>query len=63
MAAFIQCPGGRCEGTMDSDQIDGSEVRDVIFAKAGDDDVEGGDSNDVIYGREGDDQKGDFGFD
>lgn len=47
---------------MDSDQIDGSEVRDVIFAKAGDD-VEGGDSNDVIYGREGDDQKGEFGFD
>lgn len=63
-AAFIQWPGGRCEGTMDSDQIDGSEVRDFIFAKVGDDDdVEGGDSNDVIYGREGDDQKGGFGFD
>ena len=44
-AAFAECPGGRCEGTMDPDQIDGSEVRDFFFTKAGDDDVEGGDGN------------------
>lgn len=63
LAAFVQCDGGRCEGTRDSDQIDGSEVRDRIIAKAGDDDVEGGDGNDTIYGRKGDDQIGDFGID
>jgi hypothetical protein len=54
-AAFTQCPGGRREGTMDSDQTDSSEVRDFIFAKAGDDDVEGGDGD--IYGNEGGDVK------
>lgn len=55
---FINCDGGPCNGTKHENFIDGTERRDVIEAKAGEDEVwaygserSGEDARDVIYGQ------------
>jgi Ca2+-binding RTX toxin-like protein len=56
-AVPVECSGGACLGTGDSDLMVGSPGRDVVFAKAGDDFVflyEGG-GRDKAYGQGGDD--------
>jgi Ca2+-binding RTX toxin-like protein len=59
MAAAITCTGGRCVGTIRSDQITGSDQRDRIFAlsgadevqaRAGEDELNGGFGDDALYG-------------
>ena len=56
LAATIVCDGGRCEGTGQDDQITGSEVRDIIIAKAGNDNpVAPGVGNDEVCLGSGDD--------
>jgi Ca2+-binding RTX toxin-like protein len=64
LAKTINCNGGLCFGTNNSDSIYGSNRHDTIFAKKGGDfvsgrgradDLNGGDGNDSIFGGWGDD--------
>ena len=60
LAAVIPCPGGRCEGTNDPDQITGTDQIDLIFALdgadevfagAGEDELNGGNGGDDLFGQ------------
>jgi Ca2+-binding RTX toxin-like protein len=55
LAAVITCTGGRCEGTQESDEITGTDVRDRIFALGGFDFVDAGAGDDEINGQNGGD--------
>jgi RTX calcium-binding nonapeptide repeat (4 copies) len=55
LAAFIQCDGGRCEGTKRDDLITGSTQRDRIFALGGYDSVYGYQGEDELHGAGGGD--------
>jgi Ca2+-binding RTX toxin-like protein len=55
LAAVITCPGGRCDGTNNPDQITGSPLRDRIFALAGADQVQASAGNDDLNGADGGD--------
>jgi Ca2+-binding RTX toxin-like protein len=56
LAAVITCTGGRCEGTPEDDEINGTQVVDLIFALGGDDDVDALDGQDELNGQNGNDE-------
>lgn len=51
----VICDGGRCVGTDDSEFLQGTDERDVILARGGEDQSKGFDDNDLIRGAEGND--------
>jgi Ca2+-binding RTX toxin-like protein len=55
LAAVITCTGGRCEGTPEDDEINGTQMVDLIFALGGDDDVDALDGQDELNGQNGND--------
>jgi Ca2+-binding RTX toxin-like protein len=55
LAAVITCTGGRCEGTPEDDEINGTLMVDLIFALGGDDDVDALDGRDELNGQNGND--------
>jgi Ca2+-binding RTX toxin-like protein len=55
-ADFVQCPGeSQCDGTANSDIINGSPLFDVIVGELGDDIVFGNDGPDSIYSQDDND--------
>ncbi len=56
LAATVQCTGGECDGTEQSDVINGSDGFDRISALGGDDSVYGGVGVDEIFGGDGNDR-------
>jgi Ca2+-binding RTX toxin-like protein len=52
LAAVIQCTAGAasCSGTVQDDQITGTDDIDEVYAKGGNDRVDGYDDDDVLYG-------------